>query len=593
MRYTQSATIRYMRKTSILLVTFCTLVAGIVAYTHSFREIDTTVRTMPIAPSEVLGIATTESVTPEAIEDYTEVSPTPEPTATTLPPTSIPEQKEQTITPPALQPQTIPLNVEKKTVTAAGVVTAFSLENLQANTLYEVALPPQLTASNLSISWPANTDEPLWTTSLPSSVMQLSPLPHDDDMLTVELVRHSGLLDFPAQKKLYLYPTQSISKATISLIDPTENVSPYKIATTGVYNSNSGASYTSLNIKTRDEWGANPATWDGNSSANIDDPSRLIWYPVYYKASRIVVHHTATGINTTNPAASVRAIYLYHAYTRKWGDIGYNYLIDHNGTIYEGKAGGDETQGYHAFGAANRMSVGISVIGDYSYSAPSSKARTSLVRLMAEKAAFYGFRLKYSDGGTAKWRDISYTVFGHRTSYQWDYDTNSWKVNQTACPGNSFAAILPSLTQEAENYRSANFTKIKQVEAEVDAAFEEPHDQGIIIVRYNVPEETSEEAMRAFVPAYSGITSYEIEGNTITYSIESGIVVHPYYGDSEYLVVPDNWTGYDGEYATFSTSYVMNGVKDRSKTLLKIFKLDPRVEAADLKHYLQVQNIVK
>lgn len=66
-------------------------------------------------------------------------------------------------------------------------------------------------------------------------------------------------------------------------------------------------------------------------------------------------------------------------------------------------------------------------------------------------------------------------------------------------------------------------------------------------------------------------------------------MIHPYYGDSEYLVVPDNWTGYDGEYTTFGLPYEMNGVRDRSKTLLKVFKLDSRVQAADLKHYLQVQ----
>ncbi|MFZ6022204.1 MAG: peptidoglycan recognition family protein, partial [Patescibacteria group bacterium] len=543
-------------------------------------------------PSEVKGIVT--ALEPKITSSSTiDVTPSPSPStqpSITPTPTIISTQstqKEQS----GLQVQRVSPEPEKKTTTEAGAVTTLSLNNLQKGTLYEVKLPLDISASNLSISWPASSSIPLWTTTLPTSISQLAPLPHDDDMITVELTNHSGLLPFPVGKTLYLYPTQTIAKATISLIAPNAEVNSHKISTTGVYNSNSGASYTSLNIKTRDEWGANPATWDSNTSANIDDPSRLIWYPVYYKASRIVVHHTATGINTTNPAASVRAIYLYHAYTRKWGDIGYNFLIDHNGTIYEGKAGGDETQGYHAFGAANRMSVGISVIGDYSYSAPSSKARSSLVKLMAEKAAFYGFRLKYSDGGTAKWRDISYTVFGHRTSYQWDYDTNSWKVNQTACPGNAFAAILPSLTQEAENYRSTNYTSLKKLAQEVDAAFEEPHDQGTIIVRYNVPEDTTEEVMRTFVPAYSGIKSYTISGNTITYKIESGIVIHPYYGDSEYLVVPDNWTGYDGEYATFSIPYEMNGVKDRSKTLLKVFKLDSRVQAADLKHYLQVQEI--
>ena len=44
----------------------------------------------------------------------------------------------------------------------------------------------------------------------------------------------------------------------------------------------------------------------------------------------------------------LRAIYQYHAVSRGWGDIGYNYIIGQRGQIYEGRAGGDYVVGAHA-----------------------------------------------------------------------------------------------------------------------------------------------------------------------------------------------------------------------------------------------------
>jgi hypothetical protein len=70
------------------------------------------------------------------------------------------------------------------------------------------------------------------------------------------------------------------------------------------------------------------------------DPAYMTWAPQFYPTKKLTVHHTATSDNYTDRAgaeAQIRAIYYYHSVTQDWGDIGYNFLIDKLGTIYEGR----------------------------------------------------------------------------------------------------------------------------------------------------------------------------------------------------------------------------------------------------------------
>jgi flagellar hook assembly protein FlgD len=99
-----------------------------------------------------------------------------------------------------------------------------------------------------------------------------------------------------------------------------------------------------------------------------------------------VVHHSA-GSNTytrEQSAAVVRAIQVYHVRGNGWDDIGYNFLVDRYGQVFEGRFGGVERNviGAHAQGF-NTGSVGVALLGNYNSVALSTEARSALVRLLA------------------------------------------------------------------------------------------------------------------------------------------------------------------------------------------------------------------
>jgi hypothetical protein len=169
--------------------------------------------------------------------------------------------------------------------------------------------------------------------------------------------------------------------------------------------------------------------------------------PRYYAVNHLVVHHTADSSSLypseTNWAARVRAIWSYHAITHGWGDIGYNYLIDPNGVVYEGRAGGDDAVAFHD--TANYGSMGVSLLGTYSSNAPTAATQDSLVRLLAWKASqrgidalgssfYYGCTISsycspYNSGG------IVANIAGHRQV----------TPGHTTCPGDGTMALMPAI----------------------------------------------------------------------------------------------------------------------------------------------------
>lgn len=143
------------------------------------------------------------------------------------------------------------------------------------------------------------------------------------------------------------------------------------------------------------------STWDNTVALN----ALMTWLPDknaqpsdYQPVERIIIHDTgcdttnATCNNNPNPVATIQAMYRYHAVTRGWGDIGYNYIIDQQGRIYEGRYGGNGSRGAHVFvdrtkDNFNFGTIGISVLGNYAKIQPSEAVMQSLGRLVGWLAA--------------------------------------------------------------------------------------------------------------------------------------------------------------------------------------------------------------
>ena len=172
--------------------------------------------------------------------------------------------------------------------------------------------------------------------------------------------------------------------------------------------------------------------------------------PRYASAVRLViVHHTATPNNYTpdQAAAIVRGIDVYHVRTNGWNDIGYNFLIDRFGRIYEGRYGGITRNviGAHALGF-NTGSVGIALIGNFMTARPTTAAVQALEKLIAWRLDLAHVdpvsTLTFVSGGSERWRVGTKVklraVSGHR-------DTGS-----TSCPGTYLYSQLNRIAYVAE-----------------------------------------------------------------------------------------------------------------------------------------------
>ncbi|MFC1615937.1 N-acetylmuramoyl-L-alanine amidase [Patescibacteria group bacterium] len=175
---------------------------------------------------------------------------------------------------------------------------------------------------------------------------------------------------------------------------------------------------TYANVITTDEWG------------------EVYKWPLEYpnKVQKLIIHHTATTSNLDNPAQAIRDIYYYHSVVRGWGDIGYNYLIDQNGNIYEGRFGGDSVIGGHAAGA-NNGSIGIAVLGNYESNPVPTSVMNSLGKLISQKSRLNGI----NPSGYDYFRgEFSPNIIGHRD------------VASTTCPGTYLYEKLPVLRTYSE-----------------------------------------------------------------------------------------------------------------------------------------------
>ena len=124
-----------------------------------------------------------------------------------------------------------------------------------------------------------------------------------------------------------------------------------------------------------------------------------------------IVHHTA-GTNSytrAQAAAIVRGIEVYHVQGNGWNDIGYNFLIDRFGTVYEGRGGGIDQNviGAHAQGF-NSGTVGVALLGNFTAAVPTKAQQDALVQLLAWRLDIAHIdplsKVVVTSGGNAKFR---------------------------------------------------------------------------------------------------------------------------------------------------------------------------------------------
>jgi len=160
-----------------------------------------------------------------------------------------------------------------------------------------------------------------------------------------------------------------------------------------------------------------------------------------------VVHHTAGSNDYTaaQSAAIVRGIELYHVEGNGWNDIGYNFLVDQYGQVFEGRFGGVDKAvvGAHSLGF-NSGSAGVAVLGDYGGAPVSAAAKTALEQLLAWRLDLAHVdplsTLTWLSGGNPRFPAgvpvFLRAVSGHR-------DTNF-----TDCPGDALYSELPQIAKD-------------------------------------------------------------------------------------------------------------------------------------------------
>ena len=264
----------------------------------------------------------------------------------------------------------------------------------------------------------------------------------------------------------------------------------------------------STQIISRTEWGANE--------------SISTWQPEYAAPKKYVIHHTVTSDSGDDSATVVRAIQYYHAVTLGWGDIGYNFLIDATGKIYEGRKGGDAVIGAHAardsvcnqsrFGGGNIGinfnvgTIGIALLGDYQNNQPTQAAIDALTNLIAEKGVLNGIQ----PAGSSDFLGMASlpNVVGHGD------------VDCTLCPGQNLIPLL----------------------AQIRTASQTLYDSGAILIAPNVRLDSISESSFDLEEGTTKTVQVVVSnvGNTTWHSFDQPVLtIRPV--KSPYIMASSNW----------------------------------------------------
>ena len=163
-------------------------------------------------------------------------------------------------------------------------------------------------------------------------------------------------------------------------------------------------------IYSREQWGADESMRSGS--------------PSYHEVHAGFVHHTvnANDYSRADVPGILRGIYSYHTRSRGWSDVGYNFLVDKFGRIWEGRAGGVDRPvvGAHTLGY-NEYSFAMSAVGNFESARPSEAVVEAYGALFAWKLSLHG--VDATSTAQAVGSRTFAAINGHRDA------------GSTACPG--------------------------------------------------------------------------------------------------------------------------------------------------------------
>lgn len=281
---------------------------------------------------------------------------------------------------------------------------------------------------------------------------------HHDHHITLEEGRYAGVLVFIPSDHHYIqyratvtphitFPRPVIESVSIMFINPgrtPQDLLDEHLATVretqdvrdvlrekrapGVdFSVNTSAAYALPEYVDRQSWGSISNT----ASRTVTNVTHMI------------VHHSAGNTNSADFAAVVRSYWTFHVTGNGWADIGYNWLVDPNGVIYQGRAFHEDwlgnifmnVVGAH-MGGGNSNTMGICIIGNYSILDPSTIAVDRLRTMLAWQANKFNIDVLAVRGKAVSGNTIQmHTIAGHRDG------------SATECPGFRVYRQLPEIRQ--------------------------------------------------------------------------------------------------------------------------------------------------
>lgn len=176
-----------------------------------------------------------------------------------------------------------------------------------------------------------------------------------------------------------------------------------------------------LTIIPRDQWGARPPDHEAvNEYGFATKATDLAWYvypePLADAYSTVAIHHSAIPLDTNETMRSVQDL---HMDTNHWADVGYHYVIDKNGVLYEGRdihVRGASVAGY------NTGTIGVCVMGNFEQELPLEIQLTVLQRVV-------------------NWLATTYTLTHLAAHHEFN--------PESLCPGKNMTPYLDTLAQVA------------------------------------------------------------------------------------------------------------------------------------------------